>query len=290
MNSYSFWVNGEPAETLSLHDRGTQYGDGFFTTILISEAKIVNWQAHWRRIQQSCEALHIPQPEEKTLKLWIYSALSFYFTEHAMDSCVLKVVITRGSGGIGYQPPNAAHPNTLFYIKPAPQTAEVQATKISTGLCQTLASNNSFAGLKTLNRLENVIARHEMAEQGFDEGIMLNHQQQVICGTQSNLFFINDGKVITPKLDQCGIEGSTRFSLLKLLTEKGMNPVEEEVFLSDLENADEIFFTNAVRGVQLVSEFMQRNYQMEQGIQIHKLWHDWQSANAIELTEFRGNI
>ncbi len=286
--AYSLWLNGKPAEQITLQDRGLQYGDGFFTTVSIVHKTLLNWSAHWRRIEQACQRLQMPLPDQAELHAQLYQALNYYLAAHQLNSCVLKICFTRGEGGVGYQMPKKSLPNTIFYLKPNPAHILAKSIKISAplkvGLCQTRASLTSQAGIKTLNRLENVLARTEVAEQGFDEGVMLNHHDQVVCGTQSNLYIVKDGKLFTPKLKLSGVEGTTRYQLNQQLASAGWQIEEAEIGLRDLENADELFFTNAVRGVQPVEQFLNMHYQSRITEQIHDLWTDWQLQNAMPLS------
>jgi len=281
----TLWVNGQPTKHLSLQDRAVQYGDGFFTTILVADKQLFNWSAHWLRIQQSSQVLGIPLVDVNTLAKWIEKALTAYFSEHNVSRCVLKIEITRGEGGMGYQFPENIQPNCLFYLKPSQVDivdGALSATdEMSIGLCKTQASIGSLAGIKSLNRLENVMARTEMAQQGFEEGIMLNAYDQVVCGTQSNIYLIKANTVYTPEISISGVRGSTRHQLNQLLQASSWELVEQDISLLDIEQADEVFFTNAVKGIQPVKRFNNIEYVCEQSQQIHQAWSNVQVNNAI---------
>ena len=281
------WVNGEPQSTTTIHDRGLQYGDGFFTTILINNKQILNWSAHWRRIENSCSVLNLPAPESEQLKAWIAKALLSYLNEKQEKNCVLKILFTRGVGGIGYQAPSETNLSCLFIIKPSPIiNIETANQPMEAGLCHHLASITGLAGIKSLNRLENVMARTKIVTNGFAEGIMLNHHQQIACGTQSNVFIIQDKRVITPKLDLSGVEDTTRYQLMSLLPGLGYQVEEAELGLEQLHQADELFFSNAVRGIQPVKKFLNTDFCCEQTKSIHQAWLNWQLKNAINIQEF----
>lgn len=291
--TYSLWLNGESASELTLNDRAIQYGDGFFTTISVVNNKVHNWQAHWRRIVQSSVALGMPTPEEKTLRIWLYSALSFYFQEHQTTDCVLKMIMTRGVGGVGYQPPKQVQPNILFYIKTHPLASSgerIETPNINACLCKTRASTTCLAGVKTLNRLENVLARSEAAEQGCDEGVMLDFEGRVVSGTQSNLYLIKGEQVLTPKLEYSGVEGTTFYQLNQVLVDSAWTLLEREINLQDLESADELFFTNAVRGVQPVRQFQGQGMTINKALEIQQIWDDWQIRNGLAISEFKGDL
>ncbi|GAB6069827.1 aminodeoxychorismate lyase [Thiomicrorhabdus hydrogeniphila] len=286
-----YWINGIEQSQLSLQDRAVQYGDGFFTTILVVDKSVLNWQAHCQRIKHSCEVLMFPQPNLDELSDWLKQALNTFFKKNSAKDCVLKIVITRGSGGMGYQMPEQIEPNYLFYIKPSPiQIQRNQLTAIepmTIGLCNTLASIGSLAGVKSVNRLENVMARTEIAKKGYAEGLMLNANNEVICGTQSNLYMIKSNTIFTPKIQQSGVAGTTRFQINNLVQSLGFEFKEQRLTLVDIEQADEVFFTNAVRGVQPVKAYLDIEYSTEQSKKIHQAWSNWQKNNAVAVKNLK---
>ncbi len=277
----SLWLNGKPADKIGLNDRSIQYGDGFFTTILVEDHRVMNWGAHWQRIENSCKALKMPLPDKIQIQQWVQHALVSYFESQQNASCVLKIVISRGEGGKGYAAPEQIQINTLFYIKPHAVNENSQPLKV--GLCQTKASINDFAGVKSLNRIENVLARSEVHEKDCDEGIMQNALHEVVCGTQSNLYLIKDGIVITPRIDHSGVAGTCRDQLNLLLINNGWTLEERAVQLDEIEMADELFFTNAVRGVQPTAVFGKTEFKQDLSINISQLWQDWQQQTAIDI-------
>ncbi|BCN93060.1 4-amino-4-deoxychorismate lyase [Thiomicrorhabdus immobilis] len=286
------WLNGEPLNSVSIHDRGLQYGDGFFTTILVRNQQVLNWPAHWRRIEKSCEALLIPLLDKTQLQTWVRKALSEYLQANFQTDCVLKIMITRGSGGIGYQMPEPINPNCIFVIKPAPAVNEALFLSHNEPIATMVANQQAgllsqpgLVGLKSLNRLENVLARTEIANQGFAEAIMLNSLENVVCGTQSNLFIIQGENIATPRLDVSGVEGTTRYQLLFLLETLGYAVQEADLKLEDVLQADELFFSNAVRGIQAVDQLLDVYFQTLQTQKIHQAWSDWQQQNAISLNQ-----
>ena len=288
MSQQVTWVNGQRQDVITLDDRAVQYGDGFFTTILVANKKLLNWSGHWWRIQNSCQLLQLPLIELALLTDWLEAALEDYFKQNAVSNCVLKICFTRGVGGIGYQMPEPIQTNCLFYIKPsAIEMHQGQLTAISPmaiGLCQTQASIGSLAGVKSLNRLENVMARTEMANSGYLEGLMLNAKQQVICATQSNLYIVKGKNVFTPEIVHSGVAGTTAYQINGLLESLGHNVQQKPLNLSDIEQADELFLTNAVKGVQPVKQFLTTQYYATTiSQQIHQAWSKWQDENALTV-------
>jgi len=283
--SVDTWVNGMPQTMLPVSDRSVHYGDGFFTTILVQNKQLLNWSGHWQRIENSSLRLKLPLIEKLTLQAWITKALMTYFQENKSDNCVVKIIISRGSGGIGYQAPEKIELQCCFIIKPSPNSSFTSGDNdaIETTVCQVKASISEFAGLKTLNRLENVMARTEITNQGYFEGIMLNHNQQVISGTQSNIFIIKDKTIFTPFMNVSGVEGTTRNQLLTLLPGLGYQVKECLLDLDEIYQADELFFCNAVRGILPVSKLTSTKYTIKQVNGIQQAWLKWQNENAIPI-------
>ena len=254
-----FWVNGEPTVALPLCDRGLQYGDGFFTTALSVNHQLCHAAAHWKRLQQHAERLHFPTINWSQLKNWTHQALAA-----APKVAVVKIILTRGCGGRGYAPPEAAQPHFIVQVSGYPASQEAlqdwenwhffqNPADISAIVLQTRwGVNSALAGMKHLNRLENVLARQELAamEETFEEGVMLNERERVISGTQSNLVLYRAGLWWTPRLGDSGVVGTTLQGLKTIL------PIHElmNIYLDDLKKAESLFVCNAVRGVWAVRE------------------------------------
>ena len=167
---------------LKTHDRGLAYGDGLFETIAYTHAKLQNWPAHYHRLQQGCQQLSLHCPEESelltTISKEVENALSKQ-TEGQSINGVVKLILTRGTGGRGYQY-HPAQPQTLVISwKPWPDIpAEHYANGIEAGVCATrLAKQPLLAGIKHLNRLEQVLAKNELTDTAYAEGITLDWQE-----------------------------------------------------------------------------------------------------------------
>ena len=290
-------INGSLIDSVSVRDRGLQYGDGFFTTMLVTGDQLLNWPGHWRRVQQSASRLQFPEIDEQDLFTQIKQAIAvFNYTKSTVNSNkVVKIIFTRGVGGIGYQMPDRPQINTILHVTPAPIEIErepdthlpifMQPTPIDLGLCETLCGiQPQLAGLKHLNRLENVLARSEIAHKGLSEGLMLNAYQHIICGTQSNLFLIKGNSLITSLLTDSGVEGTTRYQLSQLAEGLGLIWQEFTLVLADLMQADELFLANSVRGIMPVNRFNQRKYTTIKTLEIHQAWANWQRENAMSLS------
>lgn len=170
----------------------------------------------------------------------------------------------------------------------APQGLEQQINAVLTdqpvisGLeviqCKTPISINArLAGLKHLNRLDNVLARDEVVKAAVDEGLMLDSDGHVICATQSNVIVIKGRKLITPKLDRAGVEGTCLARLPSVIEHAGLNYswLVADLSIEDVKQADAVIFCNAVRGIQAMSRFQENGYNIELVTPIHQAW--WKS-------------
>lgn len=281
--NHQAWLNGVLCDHSLMYDRGLAYGDGFFTTILCYNRQPLNWPGHFQRIQHSLQRLKLGDIKTSELINELQAALS----QSAWDGfSILKLIVTRGSGGRGYAPPKPPKLQRLIYVMPAPFQAENTASlaEINAIVCQTSASiNPSLAGLKHLNRLENVLARDEVLEQKCDEGLMLNGLGHLVGGAQSNVVLIQQGsdgrrQALTPELDLSGVQG-TCLSALKNLS-LGLSWREQKITVSDLHGAESLFVCNAVRGVQavkqlIISDQVKIDYAVEPVQTIHQAWWLW---------------
>nr|WP_246261626.1 aminodeoxychorismate lyase [Thiomicrorhabdus cannonii] len=285
------WVDGVKQTQLAVQDRAVQYGDGFFTTILLMQGKVFNWPAHWRRVQTSAERLGFPAFNEEQLLMSLRQALTELPVELQLAPLMAKLIVTRGIGGAGYAPLSEPTPAVIWQLAEHPLYRQVEDFRqapqaLTLGICQTQAAiQPQLAGLKHLNRLDNVLARAELAEQNLPEGIMLNAFGEVVSATQANLFMLKDGCWLTPVLQYSGVAGTTRAQLLQLVPQWGFEVVEQRLTLADIEQADELFVTNALRGIMPVKVLAERTFGMVQGMDLRQRWCDWQWAQAQELLE-----
>jgi 4-amino-4-deoxychorismate lyase len=230
---------GEPSE-FDLHDRGLAYGDGVFETILIYQGQAVWWDAHWQRLLRGAQRLRLPVPNHDK----IYRACEAFYAKQ--QRAVLKIMYTRGTAGRGYKIPTQASPSILLSLHAAPEkiTHSIRAT-----WCETqLSIQPALAGIKHLNRLENVLARSEWSSPDIDEGLMCDSDGRVVCATAANIFIRRDKQWLTPVIDRCGIQGVAREWVLQHL-----NGAKEAVISrEDVMQAEAVFLCNAVRGIMPV--------------------------------------
>jgi len=239
-------VDGIRTEAVAATDRGLNYGDGLFETMRLHAGVICLLDRHLRRLRQGCERLRLPYPGDAPIAADIAALAAASSGEG-----VVRLVLTRGDGGRGYAPPPAARGRRIVSLHglPPPGPAEW-----SVGICKVrLGRSATLGGLKHLGRLEQVLAAGEVAEAGWDEGLMLDDGDRVIEATRHNLFFVRDGGVWTPPLDGCGVAGVMRGLLLETLAARGLPGGEAQLRYHELHEIDELFLCNAVAGVRPVS-------------------------------------
>jgi 4-amino-4-deoxychorismate lyase len=238
-------INGEATDCLSSLDRGLLYGDGIFETLAVEDGWPRFWLRHLARLHAGCTRLGIPHPGKKRLLEEFLPVIS------EVDRGVLKIIVTRGDGGRGYQPAVGASPTRIIQLHPWPDYPETcRESGVRVRLCrQRLACNPALAGIKHLNRLEQVLARGEWDDPGIREGLLLDADERLVEGTMSNLFLIRDRVLMTPELDRCGVAGILRTVVMELAARVPMPVQVKALGLDDLWGADELFLTNSIIGI-----------------------------------------
>jgi 4-amino-4-deoxychorismate lyase len=243
MSKGQILINGEPGTSLPVSDRGLAFGDGLFETILIHAGRPVLLDEHLQRLALGVQKLNIPLELNS-----ISEDIKRIFSLHSPHDAVLKILCTRGQGGRGYRPAAGLVPTRILSLHPTPPALPEQGIKAF--LChQTLAPQPALAGLKHLNRLEQVLASQEWPDDSFHEGLMLTAAGEAIEGTRSNLLLALNGHWLTPDLSQCGIGGVMRAHLLQCC---GGRLQVGQVTLQDVLAAEELCFCNSVTGVMPV--------------------------------------
>ena len=234
-------VDGMAATQVSALDRGLAYGDGLFESIRLVGTVAPLWSRHMQRLTEGCARLRIPAPDPA--QLW-REALE---VSHGMVESVLRITVTRGLGERGYALPASPQPTRVVAaFAPPPVAAEVHAQGVRMRVCSVrLAEQPLLAGIKHLNRLEQVLARAEWNDPAIAEGLLLDSHGRVISATMANLFALVDGELLTPSLDRCGVAGVGRAEVLAACPQARAG----ELTLDTLLGAGEVFLSSSVRGI-----------------------------------------
>lgn len=234
-------VNGESIGVVSAFDRGLSYGDGLFETIRFVRGVAPLWSRHMARLREGCARLRLPMADTQTL------LREACMVNQGIEHAVVRITLTRGIGERGYAPPQAPMPSRIVAgFEALAMSGDAYEAGIRVRWCETmLAAQPLLAGLKHLNRLEQVLARAEWSDPAIGEGLVCDVDGQLISGTMSNVFAMLDGVLVTPALDRCGVAGVAR---AEVLASRPHTQVRR-VMPAELVRASEVFLSSSVRGI-----------------------------------------
>jgi 4-amino-4-deoxychorismate lyase len=248
-------INGVAVDCIDSSDRGLLYGDGLFETMAVTHGRVSSWSRHMTRLLAGCERLGIAL-DTMQLAQEVDELLA------GTGQGVLKAIVTRGSGGRGYRTPDKAVPRRILQLHPWPDfPATARETGVAVRLCTTrLCQNPLLAGIKHLNRLEQVLARREWHDPQIAEGLLLDADGWLVEGTMSNLFLVRDEVLLTPDLRRCGVAGIMRSMILELAERHSLTVKIRALDLEYLQAADEVFLCNSLIGIWPVIAVDGRTY------------------------------
>lgn len=260
-------VDGVAAESMGVDSRALNYGDGLFETLLVQEGRPVWWGEHLARLRRGCEVLGLRLPDPDLLAHEAEQLCG------GQQRAVLKILLAREGAGRGYAPEPGARSQRILSLHAAPPlVAADYLAGVTLRWCETrLALQPRLAGLKHLNRLENVLARAELAHTGAAEGLMLDMAGRVTCATAANVFALRGGRLRTPALRAAGINGVCRdWILSRAEVEIG------ELLPQDLERADAVFVCSSLRGILPAARLGTRTYRPQPLIAglMAQLWNE----------------
>jgi len=253
------WIDGVPGAALPADDRGLQYGDGVFETVLVRSGRTRFLDAHLARLSLGCTRLGISIASLGLLRAEIEAAVAM-----APPLAVLKIIVTRGSAQRrGYAPQGDETPRRIVSLWRAPprDAALVDGVTLRVATLR-FGENPALAGIKHLNRLENVLAAGEATGQNVFDSLMLDTSGSLVSGTMSNVFIVRAGGVTTPLIQRCGVAGVMRGIVLRECAALGIAAAEERLTLDDLFSAAGVFVTNARIGVVPVRRVGEHLYDM----------------------------
>lgn len=260
-------VNGQPGDSVSVLDRGLSYGDGLFETIRFIGKAAPLWDRHMRRLAAGAERLRLPMPDP--LLLWQEAQQVKEDLSHA----VVRITLTRGVGERGYAMPAQPEETRIVAAFPMPvPPSELYIHGIRLHACMTrLGDQPHLAGIKHLNRLEQVLARAEWSDPGIGEGLVCDQRSNVISATAANLFAVVEGAFVTPAVHRCGVAGVARAAVLEAFPQCEVRDLSRK----DCLHASELFLSSSVRGilpVQAVGDTLYAPGPVTRAVQRH--WRD----------------
>ncbi len=239
-------VNGVETSAVCISDRGLAYGDGLFETMRIVKGAIPLLSWHAQRLMFGVKKLDLGSRTRlaDTFRKQVAAVAAGFH-----HGACLKYMLTRGTQGSGYAPPLHAELNEIIQVFELPEWSdEYYSTGVRTKLCHhRLPSRSALAGIKHLNRLDQVMASHELS--GEQEGLLFDFDDRLIEGTRSNVMLLEQGQLLTPALEHAGVKGTLRQFLMDHQNELGTAVKEAQIDRQRLLNAEAVFLINSLFGV-----------------------------------------
>lgn len=242
--------NGKYCQQVDCQDRAFLYGDGFFTTIRLENGRLCLWQRHIERLIQCADQLGFNLAIEV-----LEQQVQDFLKGHDRSCGIVKIIVSRGLGERGYLPPEqSADIYIQFFPAKNPEVVAQPTPPIESGLLQLTLGHvmPAIAGLKTLNRMEQVLLRQELAATTWPEALVSDIQGNLIEGVYSNCFFYMDNKWYTPLLDQAGIAGVMRAEILAQMLAEQIPHLITHIPKTVINQVEALFFCNALTGIVAV--------------------------------------
>ena len=237
--------SGEDHQSLAL----SIFGDGVFETMLFHAGNIHLYEYHLRRLQRGAEKLGLVYSAEQ-----LRAELDTFITSYHLQrkTARLRLVLARPFSLSGYTTSQDDAVRVLSAV--ACELPDFSAVSVNVAPV-VLAHQPLLSGIKHCNRLENILARQQLSGTGFDDSILLDSEGHIIECIAANLFLVSGKRLITPRLENCGVAGVMReFLISEIAPVMGLSVTETQVSLSDLLSADELFLTNAITGAVAVKK------------------------------------
>jgi len=251
-------LSGESIVNEPLTNRAFLYGDGVFTTLRMSDYQAENVQLHWQRLRSDSRKLKITTPPFEFFKYCLNKTLHIWQDMFDESQAIIRITVFR-DGGRGYR--NGSKENGLIHI--SIQTMSEFPTQLKLQLVATrLSQNEQTAGIKHLNRLEQVLAANEL-DDDVDEALMLDTHEHVIETTMSNILWFQDDCYHTPDLSLSGVNGLALRKIIFGLKNRN-KPLKTGVYsVQNIFDADSIWLCNAVRGVMEVTSIDSQEFLLD---------------------------
>ncbi|MDC9597863.1 aminodeoxychorismate lyase [Xenorhabdus anantnagensis] len=246
----TYWINGNQCDHLPVNDRAVQFGDGCFTTIRVEQGLPALLPLHIKRLQKGVEKLFMPALDWFQLETHIKQVVK------GCESGVLKVILSRGTGGRGYSFDDTIKPTQILSLSSYPERYIAQRQKGASLVLSPIPMgiNPYLAGIKHLNRLEQVLIKQFIEQSKADEALVLDSDGLLIECCTANIFWRKGKSVYTPDISQCGVEGVMRQKIIELLAESDYNLLCVMRYPEALAHADEVLICNSLMPVVPVDQ------------------------------------
>jgi branched-chain amino acid aminotransferase len=251
---------------LTADNRGFKYGDGIFETIKVVHKKVIFWEDHYFRLMASMRMLRMKIPMEFTLEFLEQEILKTVGSLEKATTYRVRLNVFRKDGGL-YTPKT----NAIDYLIEA---SEINAQTKTTYEIDVFKDFYNYSGLlstvKTNNRMLNTLASIYAHENNLDNCVLLNERKGVVEVANGNIFIVKDTVVKTPALTEGCIKGIVRNKVIEIITKNQDFTIEETVISPfEIQKADEVFITNAIAGIQVVTKYKKKSFTTELGNKLH---------------------
>tara|TARA_B100000941_G_C28465288_1_gene533169 strand:- start:409 stop:1230 length:822 start_codon:yes stop_codon:yes gene_type:complete len=253
---YNVYIN---SKNIDIRDRGFNFGDGVFETILVKNKNAKNLKDHFQRLKRGCETLKIKPPSFEFIKSHSMKAISKH------SNCILKIYVTRGSNDQGYTFTKDIVHNIYFRVIPKiPSVIKITGLDLKISK-YVLYSNINYAGVKHMNRIDQSIAAHDLLYNSkYDDMILVNDKKNIIETISSNIFFVKQSNsklnFYTPKIEKCGVEGIMRNKVIEWLEKRDYKVIIKQIPTKNIHEYDYCFITNSIKGLRFVKKINSRKY------------------------------
>lgn len=256
--SLKVWMNGEliPAEDakIGVYDHGLLYGDGVFEGIRAYHGRVFKLDRHLERLYASAQAicLAIPFTAEQ-----LSQAISQTMEANSQADAYIRLVVTRGPGDLGLDPAKTKTPMVFIItdrIALYPRRMYAEGMSIITAKTVRTPPQSLNPKVKSLNYLNNILAKIEADKAGASEALMLSYDGYAAECTGDNIFIVKEGKVLTPPVSAGILEGITRGTVIELAVQQGLALEESQLLPEDIYAADECFLTGTAAEVVPVTK------------------------------------
>lgn len=245
--------------SITKDNRSFKYGDGFFETIRCLDGEIKLLDLHFHRLKAACKAFSYKVPKSFTLK-YLRSEIAKLLNKNKLTTARIRLMVYRRGAGL-YQPKTKAFDLLIESMRLSKSKYTFNNKGLKVGLFDEIPKcASSISKFKTNNCLPYVLAAVYRTQNDFDECILLNQFGRVADSISSNVFLIKNEIIKTPPIEEGGVEGVMRRNILENLKDSKYQIKTQKIKVSDLEATDEMFLTNAIRGIQWVKCFNKKDY------------------------------